>query len=72
MVLSLKAHCFSCGLLTELDDQSHQKAERQAADTKKDKALSSAGIRVIRWQARVLPEIGAIKATFAAKSPDQA
>ncbi|GIW31501.1 MAG: hypothetical protein KatS3mg071_1675 [Meiothermus sp.] len=56
----------------ELDDQSHQKAERQAADTKKDKALSSAGIRVIRWQARVLPEIGVIKATFAAKSPDQA
>lgn len=65
MVLSLKAHCFSCGLLTELDDQSHQKAERQAADAKKDRALSSAGIRLIRWQVRAMPDLEAIKAAFA-------
>jgi len=49
----------------ELDDQSHQKAERQAADTKKDRALSSAGIRLIRWQVKAMPDLEAIKAAFA-------
>jgi very-short-patch-repair endonuclease len=49
----------------ELDDQSHQKAERQAADAKKDRALSSAGIRLIRWQVKAMPDLEAIKAAFA-------
>ena len=49
----------------ELDDASHQKAERQAADAKKDKALTSAGIRIVRWHVKSIPDETAIKVTFA-------
>jgi hypothetical protein len=49
----------------ELDDESHQKADRQAADAKKDKALVSAGIRVVRWHVNSLPYEAAIKEVFA-------
>ncbi|MEK6805723.1 MAG: DUF2726 domain-containing protein [Pseudomonadota bacterium] len=49
----------------ELDDASHKKSDRQAADAKKDKALGSAGIRIVRWQAKFIPDEAAIKATFA-------
>jgi len=48
----------------ELDDASHEKPERRVADSKKDKALSSAGIRVVRWQAKSIPDEATIKATF--------
>lgn len=41
-----------------------KKADRWAADAKKDKALSSAGIRVVRWQAKSIPDEAAIKAAF--------
>lgn len=50
--------------VVELDDATHKKEDRQAADAKKEKALSSAGIRVIRWQAKALPDVGAIRAAF--------
>jgi very-short-patch-repair endonuclease len=57
----------------ELDDATHSKEDRQAADAKKDKALSSAGIRVVRWQAKAIPDIAAIQSTImpniAAKRP---
>lgn len=49
----------------ELDDASHEKADRQTADAKKDKALGSAGIRVVRWHVKSMPDEAAIKATFA-------
>jgi very-short-patch-repair endonuclease len=48
----------------ELDDVSHEKSERQVADSKKDKALGSAGIRIVRWQAKSIPDEATIKATF--------
>jgi very-short-patch-repair endonuclease len=48
----------------ELDDTTHQKEDRQAADAKKDKALSSAGIRIVRWQAKAIPDIAAIQSTI--------
>ncbi|QJD30828.1 DUF2726 domain-containing protein [Methylococcus geothermalis] len=48
----------------ELDDATHQKEDRQAADAKKDKALSSAGIRIVRWQAKAIPDIAAIRSTI--------
>jgi Protein of unknown function (DUF2726) len=50
--------------VVELDDASHEKAERQAADAKKDKALTSAGIRILRWHVKSIPDEGAIKASF--------
>jgi very-short-patch-repair endonuclease len=48
----------------ELDDATHQKEDRQTADAKKDKALTSAGIRIIRWQAKAIPDIAAIQSTI--------
>jgi very-short-patch-repair endonuclease len=48
----------------ELDDATHQKEKRQAADAKKDKALAAAGIRVVRWQAKSIPDIAIIQASF--------
>ena len=48
----------------ELDDASHEKADRQAADAKKDKALGSAGIRIVRWHVKSIPDEAAIKAAF--------
>ncbi len=48
----------------ELDDSTHSKKERISADFKKDKALSSAGIRVIRWNVKSMPEDTAIRAAI--------
>ena len=48
----------------ELDDATHQREDRQAADEKKDKALASAEIRVVRWQAKLLPDVATIQSTF--------
>lgn len=39
----------------ELDDKSHEKASRQSADGKKNKASADAGLRLIRWNVRSLP-----------------
>jgi very-short-patch-repair endonuclease len=39
----------------ELDDITHSRQSRIEADTKKNKALTDAGIRLIRWQAGNLP-----------------
>ena len=48
----------------ELDDSSHERAERLKADVKKDKALKSAGIRMIRWPVRGMPTSQQIRADF--------
>lgn len=48
----------------ELDDSTHQKLDRQIADSKKDKALTAAAIKVVRWQAKAIPDLSEIKAAF--------
>jgi very-short-patch-repair endonuclease len=48
----------------ELDDATHQKEDRQAADAKKDKALTSADIRIVRWQAKAIPDLATIQSTL--------
>jgi len=48
----------------ELDDKTHEKASRVEADTKKEKALSAAGVALVRWQASALPDENAIRQTF--------
>jgi very-short-patch-repair endonuclease len=48
----------------ELDDATHQKEDRQAADAKKDKALTSADIRIVRWQVKAIPDIANIQSTI--------
>lgn len=49
----------------ELDDSSHEREDRKIADAKKDKALSSAGIPIIRWQAAAMPDEEVIKSVLA-------
>ena len=40
----------------ELDDKTHNQESRKEADTKKDKALESANIRIIRWNVKAIPD----------------
>ena len=56
----------------ELDDASHSRADRVAADAKKNKALESAGLRMIRWQAKSLPDESLIRGAFADAQPADA
>ncbi len=49
----------------ELDDKSHYSDEdRQRADAKKDKVLTAAGIRVVRWRCEIMPSVEQIALTF--------
>lgn len=48
----------------ELDDASHNRADRKIADAKKDWALGSAGIRILRWQVKAIPDEASIRAQF--------
>jgi very-short-patch-repair endonuclease len=50
----------------ELDEKSHEKQSRLEADKKKDKALSDAGITIIRWNVRDLPDEEKIRLSFIA------
>ena len=47
--------------VVELDDAAHKSAEQLRTDEKKSRALESAGVRMIRWQARSLPDEAAIR-----------
>jgi very-short-patch-repair endonuclease len=48
----------------ELDDNTHEKASRVEADAKKGKALSAAGVPIVRWNVSALPDENAIRQTF--------
>src|ERR1700730_10304857 len=48
----------------ELDDKSHDSMSRAETDKKKEKATSSAGVRLIRWHVKALPDQAAIQAAF--------
>ncbi|MES2536225.1 MAG: DUF2726 domain-containing protein [Pseudomonadota bacterium] len=45
----------------ELDDRSHDRPDRREADGKKEKALGSAKVRLIRWNAKDIPNIARIR-----------
>lgn len=45
----------------ELDDKSHDNPKRQAQDAKKDKALTSAGIYMLRYRCESMPNISTIQ-----------
>ena len=49
----------------ELDDKTHEKASRIEADAKKEKALSVAGIALVRWNVSALPDKNAIRQALA-------
>ena len=49
----------------ELDDKAHERTSRVEADAKKEKALSAAGIALVRWNVAALPDEHAIRQAFA-------
>lgn len=48
----------------ELQDRSHNEAARIAADIKKERALSSAGVTLLRWNVGDMPDEAAIRQAF--------
>jgi hypothetical protein len=48
----------------ELDDVTHELGDRRRTDANKSHALKSAGIPLIRWTARNLPDTAAIRAAL--------
>jgi len=51
----------------ELDDATHERENRRQADARKSHALQSAGVALIRWSAKSLPDAAAILAALPAK-----
>ena len=49
----------------ELDDKTPERASRVEADAKKEKALSAAGIALVRWNVAALPDENAIRQAVA-------
>jgi very-short-patch-repair endonuclease len=49
----------------ELDDASHDRSRRRDTDARKAHALQSAGVRLIRWHVKSLPDDVAIRAAVA-------
>jgi hypothetical protein len=45
----------------ELDDRSHERADRIEADAKKDAALAAAGVPIIRWKVHAMPNHAQIR-----------
>ncbi len=45
----------------EIDDKSHRRETQRRRDRNKDRACASAGIKMIRWQARRLPSVQEIR-----------
>ena len=56
----------------ELDDATHGRENRRQADARKDHALKSAGVPLIRWSAKSLPDEAAIFAAIPATNVMQA
>jgi very-short-patch-repair endonuclease len=48
----------------ELDDASHRSGRRMKADAKKGRALSAAGIKLVRWEAHELPDDATIRSSL--------
>ncbi len=49
----------------ELDDKTHEGDNRSQADAKKNKASADAGLRVVRWNVRSMPDEATIQREFA-------
>jgi len=52
----------------ELDDARHRHPDRQSADARKTHALKSAGIPLIRWSVRTMPDAMAINTAIGSVS----
>ncbi len=53
----------------ELDDRTHERESRQEADAKKNRALSSAGVSLIRWRVNQMPGEREIRKHFLGREP---
>lgn len=53
----------------ELDDKSHESSARAKTDEKKSKATADAGLRLIRWHVRSMPNEEAIRSELLAPTP---
>lgn len=53
----------------ELDDKSHESSSRAKTDEKKSKATADAGLRLIRWHVRSLPNEEAIRTELLTPAP---
>lgn len=64
------ARDFTVRAVIELDDSSHDRADRKRADADKDAALVSAGVPVLRFNVKAMPDSSAIQAAIAnARAP---
>jgi hypothetical protein len=45
----------------ELDDKTHEQADRRTTDEKKNKATADAGLRLVRWHVRSIPSEESIR-----------
>lgn len=52
----------------ELDDSSHERSDRKEADLRKERAITSAGIPLLRWSVKELPGELAIQAAIRART----
>lgn len=52
----------------ELDDATHERSDRRDADARKTHALQSAGIQLVRWKAKALPDVSVIATALAPRS----
>ena len=48
----------------ELDDSSHETEVRREVDRRKERALKSAGVPLVRWSVKALPDEAKIRAAF--------
>lgn len=52
---------FSVVMAIELDDATHHSPDRANSDKTKDRALTAAGVRLLRWRATALPDVETIR-----------
>lgn len=55
----------------ELDDRSHETSGRVATDAKKERASAAAGIRLIRWNVKALPNDATIRSVVLTQTSDE-
>ncbi|MGB2816185.1 MAG: DUF2726 domain-containing protein [Burkholderiaceae bacterium] len=54
----------------ELDDKTHQRTDRREADSRKNRALSDAGVRLVRWNVGDMPSASTIRVDIARPQPE--
>ena len=60
---------FTTLLVIELDDRSHGRRDRQDADARKSEALAAAGLRLVRYSVKSMPDVATLRAELEARQP---